>query len=304
MTKILILGSNSYIGQHVTNKLSLLGNSDISLSDFHQESFFNSANLPYLSFDLTKNLTRELEFLVANSDIIYLFSGLTGTIKSIVEYSNFINVNEIGILKILEFLRKTGSRAKIVFPSTRLIYKGKKDSLLKEVDEKEFKTVYAVNKFACESYLKIFSECYGLNFTIFRICVPYGNTLQTNFSFGTISHFINQAQQKLNIRLFGDGLLRRTFTHIDDLSDIMVNVSFDARSNNEVFNVGGNNLSLKDVACKIANVYNVKVEYVPWPDADLRIESGDTVFDDSKLISTFGITYRYNFFDWADHLII
>ena len=38
----------------------------------------------------------------------------------------------------------------------------------------------------------------------------------------------------------------------------------------------------------VAERYGVKVLSVPWPEISLKIESGDTVFDSSKLESVIG----------------
>ena len=45
--------------------------------------------------------------------------------------------------------------------------------------------------------------------------------------------------------------------------------------------------------------YGVGVDYVPWPDVALKIESGDTVFDSSKLDSLIGSYTNSRFTDWV-----
>ena len=57
---------------------------------------------------------------------------------------------------------------------------------------------------------------------------------------------------------------------------------------NDVYNIGGEDLSLKEMADMVAAKYGVKVIPVPWPELALKIESGDTVFDSSKLEKIIG----------------
>ena len=38
------------------------------------------------------------------------------------------------------------------------------EKLLKETDEKEFKTIYAINKFACEQYLEMYERVFALKY--------------------------------------------------------------------------------------------------------------------------------------------
>ena len=45
----------------------------------------------------------------------------------------------------------------------------------------------------------------------------------------------------------------------------------------------GENLSIIDVAQMIAEKYNVKVEFRSFSERELILESGDTIFDDSKI---------------------
>ena len=53
---------------------------------------------------------------------------------------------------------------------------------------------------------------------------------------------------------------------------------------NTTYNIGSNdNLSLLEVAQLLASKYGVSVDFVSWPEAALKIESGDTIFDGGKL---------------------
>jgi UDP-glucose 4-epimerase len=298
MSNISILGANGYIGQHIAYKLASNGEHKINLFDIHNKGINGSPD--YQELDLSKRLSEVVKKKLANSDYIFFFSGLTGTFKSVEKFEDFIDVNEIGLLKVLDFLKDLTNTPKIIFPSTRLVYKGKKDLLLKEEDEKEFKTIYAINKFACEQYLEIFKNLYNIDFTIFRICVPYGNMIGSELSYGTLGHFLNKAKAKENINLYGDGSLKRTFSHVDDLTEILIKGAFNEHTSGEIFNIGGDNLSLLNVAEAIADKYNVKVDFSEFPLVDEIIESGDTIFNGNKILSLLNYTYKHNFSLWIN----
>ena len=72
---------------------------------------------------------------------------------------------------------------------------------------------------------------------------------------------------------------------MEDLCYQVVEGAFDSRSNGEVFNIGGETLSLKEAAEIIAEKYGTNVVDVPWPENDLRIETGHTYFEDTKIRS-------------------
>lgn len=275
--KIAVIGSKGYIGKHIVKYLT---------DHYHvvamEYDIVDSGETNYQTIDLTdKESVRKIDL---NVDYIFDFAGLTGTYAGFDAYEKYISINEIALLNLLDAIRKSGYRPKIVFPSTRLVYKGV-DKPLKEEDEKESKTIYAANKLACEGYLQAYHDSFDIPYTIFRICIPYGNFLSDDYSFGTVGFFIKQAKSGKDITLYGGGTIKRTFTHMEDLCYQIVEGAFNQDSNGQIYNVGGETLSLHDAAVIIAKKYGVNVVSIPWPDKDLRIESGHTFFDDSKIKS-------------------
>lgn len=274
--KCMVIGACGFIGRHISMCLQKKYEIIPVCYDIQEKS-----DLPnYHQIDLTdKRSVAELDFDV---DVIFMFAGLTGTYAGFDKYETYININELGLLNLLDAIRKSPFRPKIIFPSTRLVYKGV-DKPLKENDEKETKTIYAVNKLACEGILHAYKDSFDIPYTVFRICIPYGNLLNNDYSFGTVGFFIKQAEAGKDITLYGGGTIKRTFTHMEDLCNQVIEGAFKPGSNGEVYNVGGETLSLHDAAEIIAKKYGVSVTAVPWPERDLRIESDHTYFDDKKI---------------------
>jgi UDP-glucose 4-epimerase len=294
--KALIIGSNGYIGRHLVRILQENG-IPLSCCDKHDYSLDKVDN--YQKIDIrNRDQINDLDFGV---DYIFVFAGLSGTTASFRNYKNFIDVNEKGLLNILDGIRSQNVFPRIVFPSTRLVYKGS-NLPLSEESTLELKTIYASNKFACENYLKLYNEYYGIAYTIFRICVPYGNLLDGQYSYGTTGFFITQAINNKAISLFGDGSQRRTFTHVYDIVCIMVQTLQQTASKNETFNIGGEDFSLYEVANLIANKYHAEVTAKPWPEMDLKLESGSTVFDSSKIDDLLNYKYKYCLEKWVEQL--
>ena len=216
-----------------------------------------------------------------------MFAGLTGTYVGFDKANIFVNVNEMGLINLLNCIRESKYRPKIIFPSTRLIYKGA-DKALKEDDEKETKTIYAVNKIACENLLYAYSQNFDIPYTIFRICVPFGNMFSDDYSFGTIGFFIRQASNDRRITLYGDGSIKRTFTSMHDLCKQIVQVGMERVSDGEIYNIGGHTYSLRNAAEIIASYYKAEISFISWPERDLKMESGSTYFDSSKIERVMG----------------
>lgn len=280
MKKVALIGGKGFIGRHITWFLQSHMNITAECYDVIDvdEPYYHKIDMTSKESVATINL---------DVDYIFFMTGLTGTKNGFDKYEDFVRINEITLLNLLDAVRLSSFRPKIIFPSSRLVYKGA-DQPLCEEDEKDAKTIYAANKLACEDYLKAYSYNFDIPYTVFRICVPYGNMLDDNYSFGTIGFFIKMAQAGNDITLYGGGSIKRTFTHLEDLCYQIINGAFNNKSDNQTYNVGGETSSLHDVAEIIAQKFGVKVVNVPWPENDLKLESGDTYFDDSAIQKLLG----------------
>lgn len=295
MKKIAVIGANSYIAR---NLLYVLQQQKpdfcVSLYDYAEVQADHAKN--YKQIDILNPVSvAEIDF---NCDIIYMFVGKTGSVNGFDSFDEFIDINQKALLNVLNEYRKQESHAKIIFPSTRLVYKGS-NFPLKEDAEKEFKTVYAINKFACEQYLEQYQNVFGIRYCVFRICVPYGTLIPNASSYGTAEFMLNRAQKGENISLYGDGSVRRTITYMGDLCRILIEGALDDRYLNDIYNIGGEDYSLAEMARLIADKYHILVEYTAYPALALKIESGSTVFDDSKLQNVCAFKYQMSFAEWC-----
>jgi UDP-glucose 4-epimerase len=102
---------------------------------------------------------------------------------------------------------------------------------------------------------------------------------------------LSKATKGENITLYGDGSVRRTLIYMGDLCNILIAGALSNKCCNDVFNVGGEDYSLKEIAELIATKYGVGIDYISWPQIAEKIESGDTVFDSSKIEQRIICTY-------------
>ncbi len=292
-----ILGANGFIGRHLAYYLNQK-EFKVFAYDVQPERNPNlPAEIQYEQFDICHNY----DHINFNVDYLFVFSGITGTKNGFEQYRTFIEVNEIGLLNILSKVKDMGQKPKILFPSTRLVYKGVEQPLPEDA-EKEAKTIYAANKLACERYLKMYANCYGITYTIYRICVPYGNLFDGEFSYGTIGAFLNRAKSGGTITLYGDGEIKRTLTHVVSVCQQITDSMILSLSDNSTLNIAGETFSLKELATKIAAIYGTPVSFIPWNDMDWKIESGSTVFDGCKIESMISVDKQWKFDKWMEEI--
>ncbi|MGB0887835.1 MAG: NAD-dependent epimerase/dehydratase family protein [Vicingaceae bacterium] len=293
MQKAIVFGANGYLGRHIAYFLKQqqiefipTGSSPVSVDGYDN----------YLQIDITKK--EELQQLDFNVDYVFAFAGLTGTGSTPEIIEKFTKVNEVGLANVIACC-KSAEVGRLVFPSTRLVYKGVENTPLKESSEKEAKTIYAQNKLICEKMLADST----IPYTIFRICVPYGNLIDSNYSYGTIGFFIGKASNGENITIYGNGSLKRTFSHVSDIVQLILQCVRLPDSVGNIYNIGSeDNLSLLEVAELVAQKHNVSVDFVEWPEAALKIESGDTIFDGKKLQEATKYKYQHRLADWLANI--
>ncbi len=293
--KATLVGCNGYLGKHLMAFLQKKG-WDIFAYDKDkiptvQTSYYESLEL------LDKG---QIDKVNTEVDFIFYFAGITGTLRAYEDYETYINVNEVGLLNLLDLIKNRKSRARIIFPSTRLVYKGQENTPLKEGAPKEFKTIYALNKWFGEQVIHQYHMYFGIPYNIFRICVPYGNVFSDVYSYGTIGFMLNQARQKHNIRLFGTGQQKRTFTHVQDICHQITQVIEAKESHNQIFNIDGEIYSLSEVANDVAVKFGISVEYTAWPELDEKAESGDTIFDAAKIRQIVSQPIHHKFKNWIN----
>ena len=296
--KVALLGANGYLGRNMS---FFLTQQSYQVQNFDIQEQSENPWMQYEKLDIRDS--EALNKISSDSDFIFFFSGLTGTWNGFDNYKSFIEINEIGLLNVLNHLRITGSKAKIIFPSTRLVYRGVENLPLSENAEKEAKTIYAINKLAGEQILKLYSDMFGIKYTIYRLSVPYGNLVGNDYSYGTIGFFLNQAKNQNEITLYGDGSLKRTFTNVEDICNLISISLENTQSNNQIYNIGGENYSLNEIAKLISSKYkNTTIKYVSWDENLLKIESGDTIFDSYKIDSLCQYRYKHTFKNWLTQL--
>ncbi len=278
MIKIAVIGANGYLARNFI--FSCKNKQDILLDAYGYEDCHIDGYQNYGTIDIFSK--EDMKIVVSNHDIIYFFTGKTGTLQGFEQHDEFLDLNIRSLVNLLDAAKEFNPFVKIVFPSTRLVYEGS-EVALKEDAKKRFLTPYALQKFMCEQYLEMYKNLYGIIYSIARICVPYGSNVGNVVSYGTIGFFIKQIQENGIIKLFGDGHQKRTFTHINDLCSDLYYLGTTRLCDNQIYNIGGETLSLRELANLIINKFGGTVVCIEWPEQAQKIESGSTVFDSSKL---------------------
>ncbi len=281
-----MFGAQGYLGRHLAALLRAQG---------HRVDAYDVQPAAGPAFDVADAAHWDR----ADTDVeaVFFFAGLTGTHQGFAQYDRYLAANELGLLHLLDRLRQRGHRPRVVFPSSRLVYRGRPEPLPEDAPQ-ESKTVYAANKRAGEAFLQAYRAAFGIPFVVYRICVPYGNLIGQSYSYGTIGAFIRLAKETGAIPLYGGGTPRRTFTHVQDVCAQIAATALLPETAGQTYNVAGEAFALADVAGWIAARLGARVETAPWPEKEQAIESGDTVFADAKIRALLPAPPAFRLRDW------
>lgn len=285
MKNILILGANGFLGSNMVSYYRKKEFCNVTLADLAKPKIYLNNKFEFINLNLLDK--ERLKEVLVDKDIIYNFVGHKGVLDSFINYNDDLEINCRGMLNILDIIKEFEKKPLIVFPSSRLVYGGSQNkTILDETDCENPDTVYGTNKLAAENYLKSYNNLYDIPYLIFRISIPYGYHFdKINKNNGIVNFFIKRALNGKNIKIFGDGMQKRDIINVRDLIKIIGNTIHKCKIKNQVFNLGGNEVfSIVEIAETISDYYNVNVINEKWDDNNKRVETGNLILDNSKII--------------------
>ena len=273
MTKnVLVTGCAGFIGFNLSKTLikennnvygidSLNNAYDKKFKDLRLQNLESENNFQFISNDLSdEDSLNDL----ADIDIVYHMGARAGVRQSFNDPLSYIKDNTIATTNVANFC-KNNNISKMILASTSSIYgnSGEKE-MVEDIDEKiNPPSIYASTKLSGETLARTILSSHNTNLIITRFFTVYGPYGRPDMS---ILRFIHWIMENKEVKIFGDGEQRRSFTYIDDVVDLLLKVQ-DCESN-ETFNVGNNKTSsLNEVVKIIEHFSNKKAQVVNEPRA-------------------------------------
>jgi nucleoside-diphosphate-sugar epimerase len=228
---------------------------------------------------------------VAGCDVIFHLAGKSGPVASNNSPLEDLDVNSRGMLTLLESCRHLAPGAKIVFPSSRLVYGPNVELPATEAAPTAPLSVYGIHKRAAEEYLLLYQRLHGLRVSILRITNPYGPFQRPDQNrYGIVNWFIHEAMHGRPLRVYGNGAQLRDYIHVDDVVDAMLTAGMAPEADGQIFNVAsGRGVSFLEMAEHIVRAAGQgRVEHVDWPADAALVETGDFFADTSLIAESLG----------------
>jgi UDP-glucose 4-epimerase len=243
---------------------------------------------------------------VTGCEVIFHLAGKSGPAASNASPLEDLDVNSRGLLTLLDACRRLNGPAKIVFPSSRLVYGASPHQPTPESAPTAPLSVYGIHKWAAEQYLLLYERLYGLRVSILRITNPYGPFQRPEQNlYGVVNWFIHRAMHDQPLTVYGQGSQLRDYVHIDDVVAAFLAAGAAPEADGKIFNVGsGRGVSFLQMAELIVRAARRgSIEHVEWPADAAVVETGDFVADTSLIAEHLGWKARIPIEAGIEHVI-
>ncbi len=225
-----------------------------------------------------------LEHLVREKDHIFNLAGQLSHIDSMRDPMTDLEINCAAQLSLLECLRCVNPEVKTVFGSTRQIY-GRpqylpvdEDHPIRPVD------VNGINKWASESFFRLYHEVHGIASVSVRLTNTYGPRMDLRSDTkGFVGIFVRRALQGEHIDVFGTGDQKRDFNYVDDVVEALLRAGQTEEVYGRALNLGHPHpYSLNELLEILAGLADFPHTHKEWPKDRKKIDVGDYYGDDSQ----------------------
>jgi dTDP-glucose 4,6-dehydratase/UDP-glucose 4-epimerase len=289
--RVLITGGMGFIGSSLARRLEGEGAEVAVVDNLFPEYGGNPFNVADIRDRIAVTIgdVRDADLmarLVEGKDFLFNLAGQTSHFDSMIDPQTDLAINAQAQLSILEACRKVNPGIKIVFASTRQVY-GKPDYL--PVDEKHPirpVDVNGINKLAGELYHVLYNNVYGIRACALRLTNTYGPGMRVKDARQTfLGVWLRLLIDGEPISVFGDGLQRRDFNHVDDCIEALLLAGTSEIANGRVYNLGSTEVvALGELAeMLVAFAGRGTIERVPFPSERKAIDIGDYCADFSLI---------------------
>jgi UDP-glucose 4-epimerase len=266
--RVLVTGGAGFIGSHLVDALLRLGAQVRVVDDFSSGREENLAQaidrIELLRGDFADPAIAERA--VDGVDVVFHQGAVPSVPRSVAEPVRTNRANIDGTLRILESARQAGVR-RVVYAASSSAYGD--TEVLPKVDTMPAnpRSPYALQKFAGETYARLYFELYGLETVALRYFNVFGPRQDPASTYAAvIPRFITACLQGESPHIHGDGEQTRDFTFVEDAVRANLAAAEAKDAPGRVFNVaGGRQTSLNALLEAIQGIVGSRVRAIHEP---------------------------------------
>lgn len=278
MARVCVTGNSGLIGSHLVDKLLNEGHEVYGLSSSNRNS---NPDVKEFIIDLKDRERTAVIIERIQPQIFYHLAADAAEGKSMFSPIQ-ITTNGINTFyNVLVPAIKAGSLKRFIFTSSIAVY-GSIHIPFREADLPLPQDIYGLNKLNVEQALRIMSRVHDFEYTIVRphnVTGP-GQNMSDPYR-NVVTLFMNELLKCKPYSIYGDGEMRRCFSYVKDVVDIIYKCGFENVAG-MTFNVGSDkDYSINELSEMIQDVSGIKIKPNYLPD---RVQEVHTAIADHTLV--------------------
>lgn len=234
--KILVTGGAGFIGSHIVEGYLKAGHTVIVIDNLSTGEIKNVHPLArFYSCDITSKDLLSI-FEKEKPDIVNHHAAQMNVRKSLENPIFNAQSNIMGLLNVLSCAVKTNVKKFIFISSGGALYGDASEIPTPETAPVRPLSPYGLSKYVGERYIQLYSQLYGIPYTILRYANVYGPRQNPLGEAGVIAIFIDGLLKGKQPTIFGDGEQTRDYIYVADIVD--ANLLCLTKGQNEIFNLG------------------------------------------------------------------
>jgi len=261
--KVVITGSEGFIGSHLTEKLVKLGAKVTALVLYN--SFNTYGWIDTLKTEIRDNIKifvgdirdeSSVRKALKDQDIIFHLAALIAIPYSYYAPRSYFETNVLGTLNIMQSARESDCN-KVVHTSTSEVYGTAIYTPIDENHPLQGQSPYSASKIGADKVAESYYKSFDVPITIIRPFNTYGPRQSARAVIPTI---ITQALSRNKIEL-GNISTVRDMSYVEDVVQGFIKVAQSEKSVGEVINIGsGKGLTIKEIADTVIKLLNKNIK--------------------------------------------
>ncbi len=268
VTRTFVVGGAGFIGSHLVERLTQRGpvtifdNLSVGRRDFI-ETALKTGRAELVVGDALE--LGALERAMAGHDVVFHLAANPEARWGLENPRLDLEQGTIATWNVLEAMRRAGAKT-LVFSSSGTVY-GDTAEFCAEGDLGALPiSLYGASKFAGESLISAFVECFGLRGFIFR----FGNVVGPRGTHGAALDFLRKLKEsQRELEVLGDGAQAKPYVWVEDCVDAMLFGLDHAAERLNVFNVTPTDTT------SVRRIAELCVAASPFPAATIRYTGGE-----------------------------
>jgi UDP-glucose 4-epimerase len=166
--------------------------------------------------------------------------------QSLIEPVRDVEVNVLGSMRLFEWCAKVGKP--VIFTSSSSVYGDLPHEPIKETAPLHTGTIYGACKIACENFLRILGEGYGLKWVVLRLFSVFGAGHRPSKFQGIVNVMLTQLLAGNRVVVKGSLDRVRDLVYVNDVADAVCKSIYVPEAFGQIINIGtGNGTTIRDL---------------------------------------------------------